>query len=239
MATLPPIKSWGKGGMKVRKSILGFIVCGLILQMVIAGAVVAATVVKTATTGALSETDWTKLLSVQQFDPSLGVLQSVEIKLTGHFVGDLAFENKNVNPATVTMTLSALINLERPDTSVIVGVNPTLTSTDAVEAFDGNFDWGGASGRTHADLSQDGTATITTTAAADLALFTGIGSISLPVTAAATAAATGPGNLYTWFTSTAGADAVVTYTYVPEPSSLAALAMSCFGLVGAAIRRRR
>lgn len=224
-----------------RRSILGILICGLFLQIALVGAVSAYTVTETASTSGVSETDWTQYLTVQKFDPSLGELQGIEIKLTGQLEGLMAFENFSKKDATVKMTLSAVLELMRPDNSLLVTATPTASTTDFVKAYDENWDWGGDSGRTYPDVAMSIVQSVNLVAPVDLALFTAATSgetISLPVFASALSSASGSGNMVTWFTTEAGAGVEVIYTYVPEPSSIVALAMSCLGMASF-IRRKR
>lgn len=186
----------------------------------------------------LSSTNWSDTISVPRFDPALGTLQSIEFELSGHVEGSAKFESLDAAPATVTMNLAAEIELQRPDTSVLVVAIPVVSTLDNVLAYDGSTDFLGDSGRTYAGLSGDASETQTSPPpAGDLALFTGLGHIDLPIVATGASTGSGAGNLILQFNTSALAEAIVRYDYtpIPEPS-----AMSLFAVCGVvAVRKRR
>lgn len=206
--------------------------------LIAAASVQAATVSHGPYSIALSSTNWTDSISVPQFDPGLGTLTQIDFSLSGHVEGSAKFESLDASPATVDMALKATITLQRPDLSSLVTVIPVANTSDNVAAFDGTMDFGGVSGKTYTGLSGDDVLAFSSPPPlADLALFTGLGSINLPVSATGTSIGSGAGNLITQFLTSASAEASVTYHYdpVPEPASLALLAAG--GLM--ALRRRR
>ena len=70
-------------------------------------------------------TDWVgQTVSIQQFDPALGTLVGIEFTLAGHVEGSAGFENLDLlSPQTGTVNLTAEIELQNPDTSLIVLIN--------------------------------------------------------------------------------------------------------------------
>ncbi len=182
----------------------------------------------------LQNTNWSDSITVPKFDPSLGQLQRVIFTLSANVEGSAAFESLDAAPATVTMSLQAMVTLFRPDNTTLNVVIPTANTSDGATAFDGTMDFGGTSGKTYANLSAMDDNQTDTTAAADLALFTGAGTITLPVTAMGTSSGTGAGNLLLQFLTQAGAEVEVCYEYIPTPGSLALL-----GLGGLIIARRK
>lgn len=170
---------------------------------------------------AVQTTDWTNSVTLPKFDPALGLLKVVRITLDGHIEGSIFFESQDPLPQIVTTNLTATIELFRPDTSLIVSASPAVQHVDSVSAFDGVTDFGGTSGKTYANLSQD----LSENHAAlppspDLALFTGPsgspGTITLTVRAVGHSAATGSGNIIQGFTTRASAVVTVLYKFEPD-----------------------
>ncbi|UCD29230.1 MAG: PEP-CTERM sorting domain-containing protein, partial [Planctomycetota bacterium] len=186
----------------------------------------------------LQSTNWSSSMSIPKFNPTWGILQSIEFSLSGHVEGIAKFESEDNAPATVTMDIQADIELQRPDLSTILITIPLAQTSDNVTAYDGNTDFGGTSGRTYSGLSADQTETTTSPPpASDLVLFTGFGNIILPVDATGTSTGSGAGNLILQFLTSASAEATVTYIYeVPEPATVSLLA---FGGLWMLSRKRR
>ena len=161
----------------------------------------------------LASTNWNDTVSFPQFDPNLGTLLSVTFELGGHVEGSAKFESLDNAPATVTMNLAAEIDLQRPDLSSLVTVLPLAATNDNVLAFDGVIDFLGDSGRTYEDLSGDDMESSVTTDSNDLNLFTGNGTIDLPVSATGASNGSGAGNLILQFATSASASVTVIYEY--------------------------
>lgn len=190
----------------------------------------------------LSTTNWANSISVPKFDPSLGTLDGITFTLAGHVEGTARLENLETIPANITVNLSALLKMMRPDTSVIVVTIPVVSVTELIPEFDGVVDFAGLSGRTHENLAADHSETVVSPPpASDLILFSGMGDIILPVSAEGFSSGSGAGNLLLQFNTLASAEATVTYDYtaVPEPSGLLALLTGIGGLAGLVTRFRR
>jgi uncharacterized membrane protein YeaQ/YmgE (transglycosylase-associated protein family) len=223
------------------KSKFLILLCAMAVLLGTVGAANAGTVTYTASK-ALATTNWSSNLSVPLYDPaSFGgqPLLSVVFGLTGSVLGDAKFESLDAAPATITMFLQAVITLMRPDTTMITQVLPLVSTSDNVTAFDGNIDFGGTSGKTYLNISSSLFSSLSSPPPlSDLALFTGIGNILLPITATGISYATGAGNLITQFNTKADAGLTVTYTYsdVPVPAAVWLFGSGLVGLIG--VRRR-
>ncbi len=188
----------------------------------------------------LQSTSFSTSITVPKFDTSGGLtLQSIEFILGGHVEGIARFENQSPSAATVTTELEAELELQRPDTSVLVVTIPFWDKVEDVDAYDGVLDFAGPSGRTYDDpnlIHGDKTESATYSGGLDLALFsTTTGeTIILPVIGTGTSSATGPGNITTSFSTNASAEVTVRYTYIPEPGMIGLLVLG--GLFG--FRRR-
>jgi hypothetical protein len=219
-------------------------VCCL-LAVLAAAALTSSATAATVTYGPASfgpaTTNWSSNLSLPKWDPALfpgQVLTGVSFTLNGNVTGNASFESLDGAPATINLNLQSTITLTDPNSNVLVTVIPVANISAGASAFDGVIDFGGTSGNSYIGLS--GSAS-NSGSSGNLALFTGSGNILLPVSAAGTSSASGAGNLITQFSTTAGADASVTYTYtaVPEPSTIALAGLGLIALVGLARRRSK
>jgi hypothetical protein len=163
-----------------------------------------------------SRTDWTQNRSLAQFDPSLGQLTSVDIINTGSLTSQIKVENLDNAPATITGTVAGDLALTGPGSISLDTVVNSENESFQAGAFDGLIDFAGASGHDFGQKSTGGSKSISLTSAADLARFTGTGSVSFSEDAHATSMATGAGNLLTQINSTARASVTVVYHYIPS-----------------------
>jgi hypothetical protein len=187
-----------------------------------AGAALAAHAAATGSTLTFSDsipvtnTNWSLSVSLPKFDPALGTLNSVTLTLDGHIEGQAAVESTDASQTTITTQFRADITLARPDNSVIAIVIPQVDNMVTLAAFDGTIDFAGPSGMTFANLMQNASQSVTSPPPlSDLALYTGVGNIVLPVTAVGTSVATGSGNVITQFTTKASAVVTVVYQFTP------------------------
>ena len=216
-----------------------FLTVMLTLSIIIASSVSADTITSSYSIP-WSDTDWDAFFDVAKFDPTLGTLNSIAFTFQGDIQGSADFENRSSSPAQVTLKLSSILQLQRPDSTLLVEAIPLYDITTNVTAYDNVLDYGGTSGHTYSGLTASKTESYVSSLLSDLTLFTGSGNINLPVTATATSRISGPGNLIGGFSTEASALATITYDYtpVPEPSSMVALLAGMGGLAGL-IRRRR
>jgi hypothetical protein len=149
--------------------------------------------------------------SIPKFDVAGECLSQVCVRLDGNIAGYFAFENYENFPKTVTSVFTAKLQLLRPSLVQLAVTQPQTTTSDPVTAFDGVVDYAGTSGMNHGGLGASGADSVCLTSAADLALFTGAGSISLPCTATNLSTQLGANS---WsFAIRADAKVTVTYTY--------------------------
>ena len=191
------------------------------------------------------QTDFSTTVGIPKFDPTLGTLTSVSFTLFGEVTGDLWVENRNrSNAVTVTSKLEATLTLYHPDNTTIVVTVPRQVFSDTLALYDRTLDFGGTSGRTHAaiDASSSSSSSVTSSLPFDLALFTGPGSIILPMTANGTSSYDGTSNISFQADPDANGLVTVSYTYsvasVPEPMALSLFGVGLAGH-GVAVQRRR
>jgi hypothetical protein len=183
-----------------------------------------------------------------KFNSSLGTLRSVDVSYAGSGTGQITFSVSNnggttaqvranadldVNLGSTDAELSALLSSQFLQTAT-AGSKTTSKSIGVGQTVGfGPYTWSSVS------LSQS------YTSAADLALFTGTGSLGLFADTSTTLriGGTGAANTTTIVTSQYGLNATVTYHYdvseVPEPSTLALAGLGVTGVVIARRRRRR
>ena len=183
-------------------------------------------------------------MSIPKFNAALGTLTSISFTLTGGLTATQKFENGDDVSATITVTTTGTMTLQRPDTSTLVVTIPTVQNTATVGPFDGNINFAGTSGLTFAPKVGSLSNTQTYSGAGDMALFTGSGNITLPVIATGSSGGTGAANVTIQASLTGQASASVTYTYsvasVPEPSTYGAIgAVSVAGFLGYRRARRK
>lgn len=192
--------------------------------------------------------DWTSALTLPRFDPSLGVLNSISFRLSGTVQGSAQSENTSPSAGNdITLDLSARLQLFRPGSTDLanrlVVSTPGVLNTFSASIYDGVTDFAGTSGVTFVGLSATKVNKTVFSSDADKALFTGLGTIDLPLTAIARSKATGGGSAISVFDTQARGEVTVTYNYgpsappVPEPRVYGAFGvLVCAGL--AAMRRR-
>ncbi|MBK7876149.1 MAG: choice-of-anchor E domain-containing protein [Planctomycetes bacterium] len=165
----------------------------------------------------LQNTNWTSSVSLPKFDPNLGTLTGIQFQLAGNSTGSARAESLDASPSNVTLTFQNTISLTRPDNSVIVVAIPQAIFNDSLAVFDGTIDFAGTSGVSHMGLVANAVGNASSPPpAGDLALFTGVGNIVLPVTAVGNSTAVGSGNIISQFTSQAACDVQVCYQYLPN-----------------------
>ncbi|MFV0384169.1 choice-of-anchor E domain-containing protein [Paracoccus sp. (in: a-proteobacteria)] len=164
-----------------------------------------------------STTDWSDSWAIQQFDSSLGTLNSVKVDLFGHVTAAASVENRSATSVSAHVDLKSQVSVTTAGGLPIVQVNPELDRTYALGGFDGIVDFAGNSGVSTGDLFfNDMNSSVLT--GADLAQFIGAGTISIFVVATGVSFAQGGGNLLTYFSNQAGADFTVTYDYTAPPA---------------------
>jgi len=193
----------------------------------------------------LAITNWSGFLTFPLYDPSAHggqPLTAIDFYLWGHVHGSIAWESLDAAPATVTGTLQAKLTLTKPDLSVLVVIIPAASESDLMTAFDGTVDFGGGSGRSYPHVHGTASDSFFDVFAPDLLLFTGVGTINLPLDSLGLSTASGAGNLITQFSTEAEAEGRIRYFYgesIPEPSTLLLLGTGAMSILGYGWNRLR
>ncbi|MFM2063444.1 MAG: hypothetical protein RLZZ507_3114 [Cyanobacteriota bacterium] len=195
-----------------------------------AGTANAASLSYTASSGDFAFTDFNETLSLQQFDSSLGTLNSVTLDIVGYINGNAGFESLDASSSLITANIGATLNLTQGGTTLF-SLNPSNSQSYSATAFDGTIDFAGTSGARLDNIIDEEVATRTLTS--NLQAFIGSGNIDFLLSAIAQSRVTGSGNIISQIGTLAKGQLTVTYNYdtpnsakVPEPSTLLG-----FGLV--------
>ena len=170
-----------------------------------------------------STAGWSNDVVAQQFDPSLGTLEAVNLTVSVDLLASVAAENLDASASTVSTTQTIDVTLTLPAsgaTAVVATVPPVsaeVSDTMNLGGYDGTTDFGGTSGQINQGLTQTGTASTSLTGS-DLAAFLGLGTVDLPIATFGSSTADGPGNLLLSLLADAGATVTLSYTYLPTES---------------------
>ncbi|MSQ93011.1 MAG: choice-of-anchor E domain-containing protein [Gemmataceae bacterium] len=149
---------------------------------------------------------------LDQFDPSLGLLEAIEIQHTGSITSEISVENySNDSESDISGTVSGTMTLTGPGLDDALNISGYAGSFHA-EQYDGDTDFSGTSGESFGEQTADGANTITLTGS-DLDAYLGAGQVQITETAVATSSATGGGNLDVRVRSTGQSTVTVTYFY--------------------------
>jgi hypothetical protein len=193
------------------------VLCLIVLALgAMAGSAVLAGSASYSASVPLQTTNWSSTLSFPQFNPAIGTLQSVAISVRDSLVSGFKYENLSTSSgSTMRDSSKCTVQVLRPDNSLLLSTVAAVQETCQVTVYDGSLDYAGTSGRTFNGVVNVGLGTSSFLTGADLALFTGVGTIGLPCNGIGWGylSSTG-GNNRNSVSTQAGAWVTVTYTYL-------------------------
>lgn len=160
--------------------------------------------------------------SVPKFDSSLGTLNKIEFQLTGSYTG--ASRTENLSPVPVTITLDNRVRFQQGISGGPILFDEYILTQNIFNAqgWDGSFppDWSGPSGREFIfNDERIQTFILEKSDMASLSLFTGLGSVGIPVTVkdASTTSISGSNIVASQFENLKSVYSLVRYHYAPVP----------------------
>jgi SdrD B-like domain len=164
-----------------------------------------------------SPTDTPLSQQINQFDPSLGTLTSVEIDLVGQLSSDVKVDNLDALASQVQAQIQGAVTLQGPGGVNLNAAIQQTTETATVAASDGTMGFTGVAAHDFGAKQSQATQAITLTAgAADLSGFVGTGKATLTENGSADVCVCGPGNLLSLVNSTISGHVKVVYHYQPS-----------------------
>jgi uncharacterized repeat protein (TIGR01451 family) len=162
-----------------------------------------------------TQTDFVLSGGIDQFNPSLGQLQSVQITHSGSITSDIKVENTSTASTSVIKgTVGGSLELNGPGVDIPLNLSQNAGTFNASQ-YDGTLDYAGSSGTDFGAKVASGTNSITLTGAA-MAPFIGSGTVSMTENADAASSAIGGGNLSVLVNSSGMSQVTVVYTYIPS-----------------------
>lgn len=186
-----------------------------------------------------TQTNWTQGFALQQFDPSLGTLNSVTVTLNAALDQTLGYENKDGAGKTVQFYWSPAAggnktgcdySLSFTGGSLDTYINNAPQYTN-IPAYDGTLDYAGTSGYSQEFLLNQSANNVYTDGA--MSPFEGTGSMAFDASANGWLYTSyGGGNMSIECITLAGAGVTVAYDYtpIPEPATMCLLGLGAFAL---------
>ena len=164
-----------------------------------------------------TQTDFSLSQALQQFDPSLGQLQSIQITHNGTITSTIKVENTSTtSPAAINATVSGDIVLTGPGVNSDLKLSQNAGSFNAT-VFDNTLDFGGTSGFSFAPKAVNGNQVINLSGNA-MTPYEGTGTVQMTESGTASSFASGGGNLVASLVSNGDATVTVVYNYIPANS---------------------
>lgn len=171
---------------------------------------------------------WSHPQTIPKFNPAIGTLNSVELRLTGHVRSTPRAENLDPAARTLTVGSTGQITVFNSDySSAFLGNSPSVTTSYDATAYDGTTDYAGSGGTEGSGfvidppLSADGYATIQfQPGSVEFTSFVGTGDTTLGLIGEGVAVATGADTISFQISTEVGADLEVIYNYTPTDAAI-------------------
>jgi hypothetical protein len=165
-----------------------------------------------------SPTDVTQSQQINQFDPSLGTLTSVEIVQDAKITSDIKVDNLDAIASPVEGQINGTVTLKAAGANPL---NATLKEVDesaTVNATDGTMGFTGTAAHDFGpkDAPADHQDVILNAASTDLTSFIGTGKATVSESGTADVCVCGPGNLLSLVKSTVSGETKIIYHYTPS-----------------------
>ncbi len=158
-------------------------------------------------------TDWSQTIPFNQFDPSQGTLQSIDVGLTADLTGSVSVESLEAAPSTVSISQLGNVSVTSPTGVQLADATSFASASANLGAYDGTTDYAGVSG-TVVPLSNAVTVETTfSTGSTDLGGFIGTGSVLVSAAASTVLDVLGPANMQIQSQASAGATVDLEYNY--------------------------
>ncbi len=237
----------GLGGCELRRSLAVAAICGIGLQLLLAGAAFAETQEYSWTRTLGSRVNWTETFSVPKFQSSLGTLTGIEIAYDWSMDCEVGVENLADLASDLTVDLSITTKLQQGGVTLASKTYQQAYTYTGVAADDGTIDWQGDSGRKYQHFFyEDPPAAIYSVPSGSFAdyIYTGSGATTIDFQVSALRDYWTPtgtqGSMAAYYKADVPASAKVTYIYaVPEPAAMLSLLVGITGAAGLALRKRR
>jgi hypothetical protein len=162
-------------------------------------------------------TGWRDSMAVARFDPALGNLASVQIRLTSSMNASAKAENHGAMPGVMQVAQLAQTTLSMEGASLAT----TAARVERMLSFggsDGVDDFGGAGGIADEARTAHVTQAVTLSDGATLAAFTGSGTVDLALRSEGQGMVSGPASFLAEIAALSDAAVEVTYSYVVDAS---------------------
>ena len=167
-------------------------------------------------------TGWLEAVTVDQFDPLLGILSAVQIRVVSTIQISASIENHGTAPGSAEIAQHAITELH------LNGVALTTSTADARRllafgAADGVDDFAGAGGTADPGTPVIKAQAVTLASADQRAVFTGPGTMDLFLFSEGSGEITGPASFLAEIAALSGVLVEVAYTYIVAPDAAAVL----------------